>query len=164
MKSVVIALLTTALLLVVISPALAIPPVVETFEFHSVLVHDCGSFTFTLDDNVTGRETLFFNSDGSIDRYQLHLRFQGTLTHSGTGQSYKDHASLFFTGTPPWEGTDSDKRSGVFIHTTIPGHGVVALLVGRVIFDENGIPVFEAGPTSITSTGLEFICESLAGL
>lgn len=167
-KSVVMMLLAMILLLVVISPVLAIPPEVETFEFHDVFTVDCGDFTFTLDDIITGRETLFFNSDGSIDRYQLHLMFQGTLTHSGTGQSYKDHASLFFTGTPPFngfnEGLNTDTRSGVFIHTTVPGHGVVVLRVGRVIFDENGIPVFEAGPTSITSPNTEFICASLAVL
>lgn len=159
-----IILMAVILLVTIVTPVGAIPPEVETFEFHDVFVGDCGSFTFTLDDIITGRETLFFNSDGSIDRYQLHLMFQGTLTHSGTGQSYKDHASLFYTGTPPWEGIDTDTRSGVLIHTTVPGHGVVVLRVGRVIFDENGIPVFEAGPTSITSSTLEFICDSLAGL
>ena len=159
-----IILIALILMVTIVTPVGAIPPVVETFEFHDVFVGDCGSFTFTLDDIITGQETLFFNRDGSIDRYQLHLMFQGTWTHSGTEQSYHDHASLFYTGTPPWEGLNADTRSGVFVHATVPGHGVVALRVGRVIFDENGAPVFEAGPTSITSSNLEFMCESLAGL
>lgn len=146
-----VTLLTTILVLLFFSSALAQQPKVETFVEHQVFSVDCGSFQAQFDDIVTFRITSYSDENGNPNEFRAHLRFDGTLTHSGTGQSFRDKASIIFSGQIPFDGRNEAER-GVGFHITVPGKGVVLLLVGRLLLDENGQPTFEGGKIGRGST------------
>jgi hypothetical protein len=51
---------------------------------------------------------------------------------------------------------------GLSYHVTVPGEGVVLLQAGRLVFDEAGEVVFEAGPHQVRGGEFDKLCEALA--
>lgn len=147
------------------SSAFAQQPTVQTFEFRDeVLVFDCGNFDAIFVDDITGRVTTYFDKDGNPERFQAHFRFDGTVTHSVTGQSFRDQAAVNSSGPWPPDNEEKDEaHMGVSVHITVPGEGLIALRVGRIVRDEEGIPIFVAGQNLETLYG-DVVCEGLSGL
>jgi hypothetical protein len=160
------ALLTISLMVMFFSSAFAQQPIVETFAEHQVFSVDCGGFQAQFDDFVTFRITYYSDENGNPNEFRAHLRFDGTLTHSGTGQSLRDKASIIVSGQIPFDYRNEAER-GVGFHITVPGKGVVLLLVGRLLLDENGQPTFEGGKNWAREHTEGFdtvVCEALADL
>ena len=124
----------------------AAPPDKATFTFtDSGVVTGCGSFVILAQYEVRITEQVFFDRNGVPVRLQFHGIAFGTMTNSSTGYTVKDAPSVrngfvdFITGTRTFVGVD--------FHVTVPGHGVVLLQAGRIVFDPpNPQPVFIAGP------------------
>ena len=161
-----VSLLTTILMLAFFSPALAIQPKIETFEFPDQIFYDCTEFGFNytirFDDIVTLRITTFYNEDDSVNRVQTHFQVVGTATNLETGTSFKDQASIQITFYPSGEFTER----GVSFHLHFPGKGVVFLRVGKVVADENLNVTFVAGKNfdKFNQDAIKILCEGLAGL
>lgn len=158
-----IGFLATILVLAFFSPVLAREPQIETFEFlDEPLVVDCGNFNALFVDDISVKITTYFDKDSNPKRFQAHLNFDGTVTHSKTGQSFKDHTVLNVTGDLPFDEA-SEARRGVSAHITVPGKGVVVLRVGRIVTNENFIPIFVAGQ-SMDKDYYALVCEGLKDL
>jgi hypothetical protein len=81
-----LALATTVLgVLAVASPAIAMPPIHDSFSVHlaDVDTQTC-SFPVIRDWVFTQHDTAFFDADGTITALQLHQSSVGTLTGNGT--------------------------------------------------------------------------------
>lgn len=161
-KNVLLILATIVFALMVVLPVGAQSPHKEYFEFSEFRSIDCGSFTVLQEDFISGHITTFFNSDGSPDRFQAHVDIVGTITHLGTGQSFKDHAAVNFTGELPFDEVSEVSR-GIYWHLHLPGEGMVVLRAGRVILDENGLAIFTSGANTDTPP-YQLLCEKLASL
>ena len=143
---VVVALLT---LPVAVSAA---PPLVETFTNE-------GSFAFagpcpngvTLVQTFTEdvRVTTFFDKEGNPVRVQIKVNYVGVVTNPETGESVKNPGHYTIIDDLV-EGTVT--QVGLVFSTTVPGVGVVFHDVGRVVFDTDGNPIFEAGPHDVLNT------------
>lgn len=155
-------LLTTVFALVIVLPVWAQPPQVEFFEFPDVREIDCGSFTVLQEDIVSGRITTFFSSGGNATRFEAHVDIVGTVTHLGTGQSFKDHAALNFAGELPFDEI-SEAGVGVSWQLHLPRTGMVVLRAGRIVTDDSGIAIFSAGAGTDVPT-YQFLCDQLANL
>jgi len=130
----------------------AAPALVETFTNE-------GSFTFagscpngvTLKGTFTEdvRITTFFDKEGTPVRVQIKVNFVGVVTNPETGESVRDaaHHTIFLDLI---DGTET--VVGLVFSVTVPGVGVVFHDVGRVVFDAEGTPIFEAGPHDVLNT------------
>jgi hypothetical protein len=162
-RMVLVSLLTTILMLAFFSSAYALAPSIETFEIlDEVVVIDCGGFDAIFVDDINIRITTYFDKDGSPNGFQAQVTFDGTVTHSETGQSFRDHAINNFSGQLPFDERNETQR-GVSLHITVPGEGLVALRVGRIILDEEGMPTFVSGQNMDRFYG-DIVCEGLSNL
>ncbi len=130
----------------------AAPPLVEIFT-------DEGSFAFAgscpngviLKETFTQdvRVTTFFDKAGNPVRVQTKVNFVGVVTNPETGESVRDaaHHTIFLDLI---DGTET--VVGLVFSVTVPGVGVVFHDVGRVVFDAEGTPIFEAGPHDVLNT------------
>ena len=161
-----VSLLMTILMVAFFSPATAQTPVTETFEFQDVFSFPCNGFNAEFDDLVKGRVTTFSDENNNPNEYVGQLRFDGTITHSGTGQSFRDHAVVNFRGKLDAFDELDDDRHGVFFNLKVPGKGFVTLAVGRIVTDENGNAIFTSGQNTarLNEQGLLIVCEGLASL
>lgn len=163
---IVLANLLLVALVLTASPAAAARPVTETFERRDVFSVDCGDFLALFDDHVRGRVTTFSDENNNPNEYVGHLRIVGTITHSVTGQSIRDHASINFRGNLPAQDDLDEDRHGVFFHLNVPGQGVVTLVAGRIVTDGNGNAIFTAGPNTevLQEQSVAIVCEGLSNL
>jgi hypothetical protein len=132
----------------------AAPPLIETFTNE-------GSFSFqgpcanapdvTLVESFTEkvRVTTFFDRDGTPVRVQIKVDYVGVVTNPVTGASVEDNAHQTLIQDLV-EGTET--YVGLGFSATVPGVGVVFHDVGRVVFDTEGNPSFEAGPHDVLHT------------
>lgn len=141
-------------------------PDVQIFPFHDVFSIPCDGFDVLFDDFGTFKFTTFFKH-GSPDRFQAHLQIDGTVTHSVTGQSFKDIARVTTSGKLPLE-ENLETQRGVFFNINVPGKGVVTLAVGRITRDEEPATLISfvkgQGLEMLNEEGVFMICEGLADL
>jgi hypothetical protein len=129
-------------------------------ETGTELIAECGEFEVLTDFVVDGQSTIFFDSDGNPDYARVHLRFVDFFYRSDTGVGFTEHDhSNILIDLPSGEEVTS---SGVSYRVTVPGEGVVLLQAGRLVFDEAGEVVFQAGPHQVLNEDTEKLCEALA--
>lgn len=98
---------------------------------------DCGSFS--LDYHVEIRRTIseYYDTDGSLVRWELNAHYFESLTNPETGWTVTDVGARRVI--------DDYRQMQTIVlggaHTiTYPGHGIVFGEVGRLVFDWNGTP------------------------
>ena len=153
--------LVVGLSLAVIAPAAAVPPekvVIEDIHIEQV---DSTSCDFPFLEVFDGRVTIttFFDDQGNPVRIKFHLPFHGTLTNEATGESVSADQVLQLT-VDLEEGAESDV--GLRFRVVFPELGVVLLDAGKVVFDEDGNVVFEAGPHQIVNEDFAEFCAAFA--
>jgi hypothetical protein len=151
------------LIMAVISPALTKEPQHENFEVNgAVTIYDCGDFVAELVDDIKGSYTTFFDQDGNPTGFQARVEFLGTVTNSKTGTSFRDHASVSFSGELPLD-EKSETVTGVSDDINVPGAGIVALRVGKLIQDEDGYLTYAVGE-NLDRSFSDVFCEEIADL
>jgi hypothetical protein len=142
-----LAALALSSILLIVQPASATPPVVETFHEEGEFVFaDCDAFqlneTFTQDVRVT----TFFNAQGDAVRVAIHVDFVGVITNSASGNTYPDlgHQQIVEDLT-----TGVTTFVGLVFMTPVPGLGPVLHDTGKVVFDANGDITFVGGPHTV---------------
>jgi hypothetical protein len=143
----------------VASPASARPPQREVVrQSGSFLVADCGGgvlLTETFTEVLT--ITTFFDASGNPIRVHLHENFDGVITNSASGNTYRDpgHWTLVedvVNGTVTFHGE--------FFAIVAPGVGIVIQDTGTITFDADGNIIFQAGPHEVL-TGTADFCSVL---
>ena len=146
-----------------IVPALTNESQYEEFEVNgAVTIYDCGEFVAELVDDIKGSYNTFFDQDGNPTAFQAHVEFLGTLTNSKTGTSFTDYASVSFSGELPLD-EKSETVRGVSDDINVPGRGIVALRVGKLIQDEDGNLTYSVGE-NLDRTFADALCEEIADL
>jgi hypothetical protein len=153
--------LLVAVLLVGATPASATQPEVVRIRDIHIVQTDSTSCEFPFDEVFDGRATIttFFDADGNPIRVRFHLPFQGTLTNAATGESVRAQQVLTLTLDLP-DGTET--FAGLRFRAVFPGIGAVLLDAGRIVFDETGAVVFEAGPHQVFNEDFDEFCEAFA--
>ncbi len=168
-RIILVILLATILVLAFVSSALAKKPDVVTFIIPpEPFTFDCDEFGYTgfdviTVDDVTIKITTFFNNDGNPKEFQAFVKIDGIIFRSDKPeQTYKDMARITSKGELPFDEVN-DASAGISWNITVPGKGTVAFRVGRIIYDENGVPEFSAGPGTDKSAA-EVVCDGFAEL
>jgi hypothetical protein len=160
----IVVVLALAAALAVAAPAMAAPPETTTFAFHLSMVVDCGDFDAIFEEDIQIRRTTFFDNEGNAERLHDWIHVTGTVTHSETGDSFDDNAQFMFSSELPGP---TGTSHGLFWSINVPGHGVVALAVGRLTrTGDPGDILFSAGQghEELNQLGFAIVCDGLAGL
>jgi hypothetical protein len=148
-----------SILALVASPASARAPQREVFRFSgSVVVADCGGGV-TLTETFTDVNTFitFFDASGNPVRVEFHDNFDGVITNSASGNTYRDpgHVTIVFDVVD-----GSVTFRGEFFAIVAPGVGIVVQDTGTLTFDADGNIIFQAGPHQML-TGTADLCSVL---
>jgi hypothetical protein len=139
--------------------ALAAEPTFQQFQgsFTDVDTQTCG-FPITIDKNFTTDVQFFYDQQGSLIRSLAHIQLRGT--DSANGVSLPDTAD--FTHTYDFT-TGINGDLGVTTRVIIPNGGTVLIAAGRVLSDDQGNLLFEAGHDPVISGDIPAYCAALAG-
>ena len=122
---------------------------------------DCGSFTLheeMVSEDVT--TTTFFDNDGNPVKVATKANFDGEITKSTGGQTFRDH-SVFTETNDLVNGTTI--VSGPSYHYKVPGEGEVYAEVGhKITVTETGEVIFQAGQDDFTQQDLAGLCTAFA--
>jgi hypothetical protein len=142
-----LAALTLSSILLIIQPASATPPLIETFHDEGDFEFaDCGDFQLNETFTVDVRVITFFNAQGDAVRVAEHINFVGVITNSASGNTYRDPGHhQFITDLTTGETT----VVGVVFNTPVPGLGPVLHDAGKIVIDENGEATFVGGPHTV---------------
>lgn len=166
-KKLICAAITGFAFIAIGSTALAVPPYKENIGPIQVLgyhVTDCGTFDILNDFTMVGHFKVFFDKDGNWTKYFEHIQAVG-------GSRYYNSVDpdISFSGGPgevqnqTWYPDGRYIITGLSVRITIPGHGVVAHEVGRIIIDtDTWETLFQAGPSDAISDTTA-LCELLSG-
>ena len=99
----------------------------------------CG-FTVTETDVSTGRFEVFFDSSGTPVRAQVEEHYTGFFSANGLMVDVAGAALSKFD----FNGGETD--AGINIRVYAPGGGILYIDRGRLVLDDSGNLVFEAGP------------------
>lgn len=145
--------------------ALADRPIEEQFtqEFYGFPLVDCEVYGFTiLTDAVFVFDQLtFFDNQGYVKRIRVKWRLEeGSYENSNDPSRRIDSLSW---GANRWIDvvTGEIVQTGAYTKVTVPGWGVLALGVGRLIFGVDGIK-FQAGKANFVEGDLAKLCAYLA--
>jgi hypothetical protein len=143
----------------VTSPASARPPQREVVRSSgSLLLADCGDDVL-LTETFTEVHTFttFFDASSNPIRVQIHENFDGVITNSASGNTYRDpgHWTIVMdlvngTGT----------LHGEFYAIVAPGVGIIIQDTGTITYDADGNIIFQAGPHEFF-TGTADFCSIL---
>lgn len=153
--------LLVAVSVVVTTPASATPPEIVRIQDIHIEQTDSTSCDFPFLEVFDGRVTIttFFDSAGDATSVRFHLPFQGRLTNEATGESVQ--AQQVLNDTLNLE-NGTETFAGLRFRAVFPGIGAVLLDAGRVVFDETGAVVFEAGPHQVVNEDFAEFCAAFA--
>jgi hypothetical protein len=142
-----------------VGSALAGQPVIGSFVFTETYVDPgstaaCG-FTVTATDTTTGRFEVFFDNTGTPIRAQVEERYTGFFSANGLTVDIAG-ATLAILDL---HGGETD--AGINIKVSLPGGGILYIDRGRLIFDDNGNLVSEAGPHPSLHGDFPGLCAAL---
>jgi hypothetical protein len=138
------------------APAAADPPTTTILLFDDLTIKDrtCGFLIVEVFDGSV-RITTYVDDEGNPTRVRIAALFQGTLTNPETGESIRGQQELIIfldlaEGSETW--------AGLRFRAVFPEAGAVLLDAGRLVFDETGDVVFEAGPHQVVHEDFEAYC------
>ena len=157
-KIVVRTTLVTLLAMVLLAPfsaALASPPPESWYWEGSGTdpgLLDCGNFIIDGEWSAWERGRVFFDNDGNPVGINLHYHFLGKLTNRATGLTVRDERS--FTVKVDFA-NHTQTVSGAIWNLNVPGHGVVALDAGTLVFDTTTLEILHEGGLHQVLHGLD---------
>jgi hypothetical protein len=134
-------------------------PSVGSFTFTDVNVDPglsatCG-FTVTETDTTAGRFEVFFDSTGTPVRVEVEEHYTGFFSASGlTVDTAGATLSIF-----DLNGGETD--AGINIRVSLPGGRILYIDRGRLVFDDDGNLVSEAGPHPSLHGDIDGLCAAL---
>lgn len=141
------------------APASALKPEMTTIMVDLDFIDDT-TCDFPFREEFTGRVTIttFFDSDGNPIKVKQHLPFFGTLTNTESGTSIAAAQNLIV-----FQDLDDGAATlvGIRFIVTVPGLGDVLLDVGRIVFDADSTPIFEAGVHQVFAGEFSEFCDAL---
>ena len=149
-----------SILALVASPASARPPQREVVRTSgSFLVADCGGgVVLTETFNAVDTFTVFFDASGNPIRVQLVGNFDGVLTNSASGNTYRDPGHVMQV----LDVVDGSVTfHGEFFAFVAPGVGIVVQDTGKLTFDADGNIIFQAGPHMVLTGTAPDLCSVL---
>ena len=147
-----------------ISTALAVPPLKGNFgptDFIGFFTADCGSFNVLIDWTERGHFIVHFDKEGNVVRESVHFNFPNDIYYNS------ENPDISLTGNAAqnfkFDYIDNTLAiAGLQLKLTVPGYGVVAHEVGRVIIDLiSGDVMFQAGPADFTDDDTAALCSAL---
>jgi len=144
--------LTILLSWAMVAPASATPPDFETVVLDYTGIHEAASAAcgFPIEISTAGtlkisRHVLQNGTFLEIDR-DSHVTI--TFTKLATGKAYTSLSAAPYITRIEADGTVTEAWVGVISKVTLPGEGMLAMEIGRIVFDADGPYggiVFEAG-------------------
>jgi hypothetical protein len=128
----------------------------------------CPGFTVSATFEVTRTDTLYYDSDGTLVREVLNVKFDGTWSNDSTGTALHNRGTRHITDNYL---TQTSTEDGVLRHVTVAGTGIVLHESGRIVFGWSGtappafdddVVIFEAGPHQDFAGDLSGFCAALA--
>lgn len=103
--------------------------------------------------------TVYVDENGTPTRVRTHFSFDGVAINEANGKTAQLQENLVVfrdleTGVREW--------AGMRIKATMPGGGALLLDVGRVVFDANLQPIFEAGQHQLLHEDFAEFCAAMA--
>ena len=114
----------------------------------------CG-FTVTETDTTKGQFEVFFDSTGTPVRAQVEENYTGVFTANGLAVDVAG-AGLGIFGI-----NGGETNAGIDIRVSLPGGGILYIDRGRLVFDDNGNLVSEAGPHPSLHGDIPGLCAAL---
>ena len=162
-KRLVLIILVMVMMATFAGTAFAEPPTRLSWEVPFYEEVDCGDFDVILDSTLRISVTYFSDDNNNPTAYEYQLKYTGTISNSATGSSFADHTA--YNGRRLLTG--GNELHGVVYHVNVPGEGVVMLVAGRIVWDDNGDVSFAAGPGMYEMWAepgeIALLCESMAG-
>jgi hypothetical protein len=117
------------------------------------------SFPLTEHQSGTYQVATFFDTAGDPTKAIITVRSHYTVSLSGNGKTLSGVQSYAEMDVFNSDGdTVSVARMGVIWQFRIPGGGLVLVETGRIVYDEDGNVVFEAGPHPVSDGATEALC------
>lgn len=144
--------LTTVLFMLIAAPfsaAFANPPERWYWEGAGTdpALVNCGDFVIDGEWSAWERGRNFSDRDGSWTGTIVNYHFLGTVTNRETGQTIRDEG--YFTSRIDPD-SNTVMEAGLGWNLNVPGHGVVALSAGSLVFDANTLEILhEGGPHQV---------------
>jgi hypothetical protein len=145
------------LTILTVIPASAAAPDIFRFEEEFSYQVQCDGFTLDGEGTDQIRVAIFYDQEGNPVRTVLNVRYDGTLTHSLTGETWRDPQYAMIQSDLL---NDTHSFVGLIYRITVPGKGVVVIDAGRIVFSEAGV-IFEAGPHQVLNGGDQILCAAL---
>jgi hypothetical protein len=152
----ILTILAVLTILTVIPASAAAPDIIRFEEEFSYQVQ-CDGFTLDGAGMENYRVAIFYDKDGNPVRTQIQIQYNGTLTHSVTGESWRDPQYAMLQ-SDLLKGTDT--FVGLIYRITVPGRGLVYIDAGRIVFSEAGV-IFEAGTHQFLNGSDQLLCAIL---
>ena len=160
----ILTILIVTMTLAIYTPVSAVPPVHNDFTFVDEFVdREICDFDVLVRFEGGGTERLFFEPDGeTLKRVVVNLSDNGTATNLDTGTTVSGHDAWtviveFEDGVPITE-----TNAGLVFHFNAPGHGIVLIDAGKIVFDlATGEVVFN-GPHQVFEGDFDAFCAALA--
>ena len=114
----------------------------------------CG-FTVTETDTTKGHYEVFFDSTGTPVRLQVEENYTGVFTANGLAVDVAGATLSIFD----LNGGETD--AGINIRVSLPGGGILYIDRGRLVVDDNGNLVFEAGHHPSLHGDIDGLCAAL---
>jgi hypothetical protein len=147
-------ILAVLTILSVIPASAAAPDIYRFEEVKFSYQVQCDGFELNGEGNENYSIFVFYDKKGNMVRAQVMIRYDGMLTHSVTGQTWRD---------PQYVMIKSDLLTGEYAfigliyNITVPGIGLVYIDSGRIVFGEEGV-IFEAGPHQFLNGSDQLLC------
>jgi hypothetical protein len=149
------------------APMFAAPPQFQTVPIDFTFVDENATNQCGFPVQISGSGTLKISTHelqtGKIVEIQRLLHATVTFTNLATDTSYTSRSAGPTIITIQPDGTTSIAGLGIFDIITLPGQGLLIKNVGRLVTDENGAIIFEAGshPT-VTGGNVQGLCTALS--
>jgi hypothetical protein len=138
------------------APAAADPPETTIILFDDLTIEDftCGFLIVEVFDG-TVKITTYVDDEGNPTRVRIAALFQGTLTNPDTSESIRGQQELIiFVDLEE----SRETWAGLRFRAVFAGAGAVLLDAGRLVFDETGEILFEAGPHQVVHNDFAAYC------
>jgi hypothetical protein len=134
-------------------------PVIGTFQGNDTNVDPgvsatCG-FTVTETDTTKGHYEVFFDNTGTPVRAEVEENYTGFFTANGLT------VNTAGAGLGIFDLNGGETNAGIDIRVSLPGGGILYIDRGRLVFDDNGNLVSEAGPHPSLHGDIPGLCAAL---